>query len=67
MGLINWPRGTTARKSDDHVLGSSYSFLFEHTSSGRSVTERSAMQMAAVYSCVRILAESIAGLPFYPR
>lgn len=67
MGLINWLRCTTARKSDDHVLGSSYSFLFEHTSSGRSVTERSAMQMVAVYLCVRIFAESIAGLHFYPR
>jgi len=29
------------------------------------VTERSAMQMTAVYSCVRILAEAIAGLPLH--
>ncbi|MGX9171015.1 phage portal protein, partial [Corynebacterium striatum] len=35
------------------------------TSSGRTVTERSAMQMTAVYSCVRILAEAIAGLPLH--
>ena len=41
----------------------SYSFLFGPTSVGRPVTERSAMQMTAVYSCVRILAETIAGLP----
>ena len=27
------------------------------------MTERSAMQMTAVYSCVRILSEAIAGLP----
>ena len=31
----------------------------------KSVTERSAMQMTAVYSCVRILAEAIAGLPLH--
>ena len=65
MGLINWLRGTSSRKSDDHVIGSSYSFLFGPTSSGRPVTERSAMQMTAVYSCVRILAEAIAGLPLH--
>lgn len=29
------------------------------------MTERSAMQMTAVYACVRILAESIAGLPLH--
>jgi HK97 family phage portal protein len=29
------------------------------------VTERSSMQMTAVYSCVRILAEAVAGLPFH--
>lgn len=29
------------------------------------VNERSAMQMTAVYSCVRILAEAVAGLPLH--
>ena len=49
-----------------HTLtGGGYSFLFGPTSSGRPVTERSAMQMTAVYSCVRILAEAIAGLPLH--
>lgn len=37
-----------------------YSFFFGPTSAGRSVTERSAMQMTAVYACVRILSEAIA-------
>ena len=31
----------------------------------KSVNERSAMQMTAVYACVRILSESIAGLPVH--
>ena len=42
-----------------------YSFFFGPTSAGRSVTERSAMQMTAVYACVRILSEAIAGLPLH--
>ena len=29
------------------------------------MTERSAMQLTAVYSCVRILAEAIVGLPLH--
>ena len=39
--------------------------LFGGTTSGKAVTERSAMQMTAVYSCVRILAEAVAGLPLH--
>ena len=45
------------------TAGSGYTFFFGGTTSGKAVTERSAMQMTAVYSCVRILAEAVAGLP----
>lgn len=45
------------------TAGSNYSFLFGASTSGKRVTERSAMQMTAVYCCVRILSEAIAGLP----
>lgn len=45
--------------------GSGYRFLLGGSTSGKAVTERSAMQMTAVYSCVRILAEAIAGLPLH--
>ncbi|WP_434533498.1 phage portal protein [Arcanobacterium hippocoleae] len=65
MGFLNWLRGSSARKSDDHAIGSGYSFFFGAASSGRPVTERSAMQLTAVYSCVRILAEAVAGLPLH--
>lgn len=65
MGFLNWLRGDTTRTADDHAISSGYSFFFGATSSGRPVTERSAMQMTAVYSCVRILAEAIAGLPLH--
>jgi HK97 family phage portal protein len=49
----------------DSTNGSGYRFLFGNTTSGKRVNERSAMQMTAVYSCVRILAEAIAGLPLH--
>ena len=44
---------------------SGYAFYFGGTTSGKAVAERSAMQMTAVYSCVRILAEAVAGLPLH--
>ena len=42
-----------------------YSFFFGGSTAGKNVNERSAMQMTAVYSCVRILAEAVAGLPLH--
>ncbi|MEA4938537.1 MAG: phage portal protein [Christensenella sp.] len=50
-------------KPKDSLIGSRYSFLFGGTSSGKPVNETTAMQMTAVYSCVRILSETVAGLP----
>lgn len=52
-------------KPSDATAGSAYRFLLGRSTSGKAVTERSAMQMTAVYSCVRILAEAIAGLPLH--
>ena len=52
-------------KPKDSTSGSAYRFFFGGTTSGKAVTERSAMQMTAVYSCVRILSEAIAGLPIH--
>ena len=45
--------------------GASYSFFMGTSAAGKSVNERSAMQMTAVYACVRILSEAIAGLPLH--
>ena len=50
-------------KPTDRTVGSSYSFFLGGTSSGKYVTERSAMQMTAVYCCVRILSEAVASRP----
>ena len=52
-------------KPENKVLGGGYSFLMGSSTAGKNVTERSAMQMTAVYSCVRILAEAVAGLPLH--
>ena len=52
-------------KPTDSTVGSRYTFYMGGSTSGKTVTERSAMQMTAVYSCVRILAEAIAGLPLH--
>ena len=41
------------------------SFFFGSTPSGKVVNEKTAMQISAVYSCVRILAETIASLPLH--
>ena len=52
-------------KPENRTAGSSYTFFMGGTTSGKTVTERTAMQMTAVYSCVRILAEAVAGLPLH--
>ncbi len=52
-------------KPKDSLSGSRYSFFFGGTTSGKPVNEHTAMQMTAVYSCVRILAETLAGLPLH--
>ena len=53
------------RTATDRMAGSGYRFYFGQTDAGKIVNERSAMQMTAVYACVRILAESIASLPLH--
>ncbi len=52
-------------KPQNRTTGSNYAFFMGGTTAGKTVTERSAMQMTAVYSCVRILSEAVAGLPLH--
>ncbi len=52
-------------KPQNRTAGSAYSFFMGTSTSGKRVNERSAMQMTAVYSCVRILSEAIACLPVH--
>lgn len=54
-----------SRDKPRNWIGSMFPFLFGGTSSGKAVNERTAMQTTAVYACVRILAEAVAGLPLH--
>ena len=62
MGLL---QSIFSRRASDRAAGSGYRFLFGQSTAGKNVNERTAMQMTAVYACVRILAESIASLPLH--
>ena len=47
-------------------LGSNiFNSIFNSSSSGKNVSQTSALSVTAVYSCVRILSEAIAGLPLH--
>lgn len=50
-------------KVADSTAGASYYFGRGITTAGEIVTPTRAAQLAAVYSCIRLLSESIAGLP----
>ena len=52
-------------KPKNATTGAAYSFYFGSSASGKYVNERSALQMTAVYACVRILSEAVAGLPLH--
>ena len=45
--------------------GSAFRFYLGSSTAGKNVSERSAMQMTAVYACVRVLSEAVAGLPLH--
>lgn len=57
-------RDTPKNHTGDNVGGGRY-FPFGRTWSGKSVTERTAMQTTSVYACVRIIAETVASLPLH--
>lgn len=52
-------------KPQNSTSGSAYSFFLGGSTSGKRVNEHTAMQMTAVYSCVRVLSEAVAGLPLH--
>ena len=68
MGFLEWlgisPRD--APKIEDSVRDSGQTFVFGRADSGEKVDEKSAMQIATVYACVRLLAESVAVLRWLP-
>ena len=70
MGFLNW-LGISPRDAPhlpeitDNVRDSGQTFVFGRADSGEKVDEKTAMQIATVYACVRLLAETVAGLPLH--
>ena len=70
MGLRKWlgltPRDAPALpEMNNNIRDSGQTFVFGRADSGERVDEKSAMQIATVYACVRLLAETVAGLPLH--
>ena len=49
----------------NNVRDSGTTFFFGKSTSGENVDEKSAMQIATVYACVRLLADSVAQIPLH--
>lgn len=61
-----WPFSKKARADPKNSLaGDAYRFYPGYATSGKAVTERSSMQITAVYACVRVLSEAVASLPLH--
>ena len=52
-------------KPRNSTPGQAFVFRYGGSTAGKNVSETSAMQMTAVYACVRILSEAVAGLPLH--
>jgi HK97 family phage portal protein len=66
MGFRDYFHRRKARTDpQDSTSGSVYRAYYGHTTAGKTVTERSSMQVTAVYACVRVLAEAVASLPLH--
>jgi len=61
MGIFSFFR---SRDKPQNRIGG-LSFYFGSSAAGKAVNERTAMQTSAVYACVRILSEAVAGLPLH--
>ena len=53
-----------ARDKPRDSVSSALTFSFGGSASGKSVTARTAIQTSVVYACVRVIAETVASLPF---
>lgn len=57
--------GKARAEPKNSTAGGAYRFFFGPSSAGKVVTERSSMQITAVYACVRVLSEAVASLPLH--
>lgn len=54
-----------SRDKPRNAVSAAQPFYFGASGSGKSVTARSAIQVSAVYACVRVIAETVASLPLH--
>lgn len=54
-----------ARDKPQDAVSSAPTFYFGTSASGKAVNPSSAIQVSSVYACVRVIAETIASLPFH--
>lgn len=64
---MNHPLARLFRSRDKprNSVSAAPAFYFGSSGSGKSVTARSAIQVSAVYACVRVIAETVASLPLH--
>lgn len=60
---MNWPFHKNRPKNS--LPGDQYRFYMGYSTAEKVVTERSSMQITAVYACVRVLSEAVASLPLH--
>ena len=53
------------RSSPRNSVSAALAFYFGSSAAGKAVNPRTAVQMTAVYSCVRVIAETVASLPLH--
>mgnify|MGYP001302781033 CR=1 FL=1 len=54
-----------SRDKPQNNVSAAPTFYFGSSGSGKSVTARTAIQVSAVYACVRVIAETVASLPLH--
>ena len=54
-----------ARDKPQNAVSSAPAFYFGSSGSGKTVSVQSAIQVSAVYACVRVIAETVASLPLH--
>lgn len=65
MGFVAAVRGAFGKLIQSRQPGGRMYGAFERSEAGMPVTEETAMRLAAVQACVRVLSEDVAALPLY--
>ncbi len=64
MGLLSYAKGLFSKRNQPESLSNSIGWLGgNQSSSGELVNAQTAMQVSAVYTCVKILSETLASIP----